>query len=388
MSKKNTTKVIKIVVPVLVVGVLAGATAAIVMNINKDKNRNEKYDPADKLSETDFYKDLTDDEKKEFDEELKKITDSEVYEKASDEIKDKFIDKFVDSQKTLHEIKNDEPDVNPETIVIPEDATEEERAELEQEKAYWETIDTVKDKVLSESGLINRKNSTVRNILGVYVNDGMDGATIYVKAQFVNKETFGGFEFCSLTTEYLQIVPERIFDQGATYEEVLELIDNAIATRTLSTCSDINNPAHINYFNENKDDVCNDFSYYFRLGYQASVYESWAGESSEHPDFLIKLEQEGKETIYTFVKYYAGNDRTGEPGHYGSIGLRRACPEFWNRLEGKEAQTQGAEATASAQSYETENGFDYNAYSENKNQQQDSSESQDVEIVEGLNFGI
>ena len=388
MSKKNTAKVIKIVVPVLVVGVLAGATAAIVMNINKDKNRNEKYDPADKLSETDFYKDLTDDEKKEFDEELKKITDSEIYEKASDERKEQFIDKFLETQQTLKEIENDEPDVDPDTIVIPEDATEEEKAELEQEKAYWETVETVKDKVISDDGLINRGNSTVRNILGVYTNDGTTGHAIYVKAQFVNKETFGGFEFCSLSTEYLRILPDRTFDQGVTYEEVLELIDSSRVTSSLSTCSDINNPDHINYFNENKDAICETFSYYFRLGYQASVCESWAGESSEHPDFLIKLEQEGKETIYSFAKYHAGNDRTGESGFYSSFKLRRACEDFWNRIEGKETQSQGVEATASAQSYETENGFDYNAYSENKNQQQDSSESQDVEIVEGLNFGI
>ena len=299
---------------------------------------NEEYDAADKLRETDFYKALSDDEKKEFDEELEKITGLESYNLISDERKEELIDSFFESQKVLHEIKNDKPDVDPETIVIPEDATEQEKAELEQEKAYWETVETIKDQVLSDSGLINRKNSTVRKVLGVYVNDGMDGHTIYVKAEFINKETFaGGFEFYSLTTEYLEIVPERIFDQGVTHEEVLELIDGAIAARTLSTCSDTNNPAHVNYFNENKDYVCNGFSYYFRLGYQDSVCESWAGESSEHPDFIIKLEQEGKETIYTFVKYHVGNDRTGEPGRYSSIGLRRVCPEFWNRLEGKEA---------------------------------------------------
>ena len=298
---------------------------------------NEEYDAADKLRETDFYKALSDDEKKEFDEELKKITGVGSYDLISDEGKEELIDRFFESQKVLHEIKNDKPDVDPETIVIPEDATEQEKAELEQEKAYWETVGTIKDKVLSGRRVLNGDYSTVRKVLAVYANDGQVGTSLLVKAEFVNRYSYAGFEFYSLTTEYLQIVPDWTFDQSFSHEELLDIIDSSIMTATESICSDINNPEHIEYFNQNKDFVCEGFSYWLDQGYQVSVYESWECESAEHPDFVLKLEKEGTKTLYTFSKYYLGDEKAQSAAKYSAGIYKRACEKFWNRLEGKEA---------------------------------------------------
>jgi hypothetical protein len=42
------------------------------------------------------------------------------------------------TKKIEDEIKNLKPDKNPEDTIIPEDATEEEKVVLEEEKYYWE----------------------------------------------------------------------------------------------------------------------------------------------------------------------------------------------------------------------------------------------------------
>lgn len=52
-----------------------------------------------------------------------------------------------EDQKLKQDLEKDHPDKNPEDIVIPEDATDEEKEKIEQEKDYWQVIKQIKTQI-------------------------------------------------------------------------------------------------------------------------------------------------------------------------------------------------------------------------------------------------
>ena len=52
-----------------------------------------------------------------------------------------------EDQKLKQDLEKDQPDKNPEDIVIPEDATDEEKEKIEQEKDYWQVIKQIKTQI-------------------------------------------------------------------------------------------------------------------------------------------------------------------------------------------------------------------------------------------------
>ena len=287
----------------------------------------------EQITSSNFYKSLTAEEKAEFDEDLEKLVDSAFYRNLSNKEKEEIVYEYFESEKLHHEIKNDEPDVDPDSIVIPEDATEEEKAKLKQEKAYWETVQTIKDGLAGEHVVINSYDETPRKVLGVYTISSLS-ADVYVYVQFVKKETIAGVDFYSTTSRYLNVSLTDLGNYGElTYDALLEEIVNARVITEKSECQNINNPSHVEYFNQNKDFVCSDIVGYINEGYEVSIYQSWDDEYRENPSYLLKLEKEGCETLYAYTAYRPALPNGGRSEEYSSQIWIRACPEFWARLE-------------------------------------------------------
>ena len=120
-------------------------------------------------------------------------------------------------------------------------------------------------------------------------------------------------------------------------------------------------------------------SKYIEKGYSVAIEQSWQDPLDISPEFLVRLEKDG-DVCYAMLMFNRDPEKNDGSGSYTALYLKKACPEFWARLEGEQAQTQetGAEASASAERFETENGFNYNEYLQAQ-KERESRETSDVE---------
>lgn len=378
---------------------------------NDKTDKQEKERAQEKAHDDDFYKDLDDDQKKDFDNKLNDIVDSDHYKNLDDEEKDKLLDKFVESEKVQQELKNDPEDKKPEEIenkisekqnelenvqkeiedLKNSGASEEEIAKAEekqqqvedqiksaeQEKAYWETVETVKDSV-STNEVFQARNPgiSIRRINGVYKYEG----TAYINADFVHEEIIDGRSYFSQHNQFFRI--SEIVTGDENYDEILQIISNENAGIHIEkTCINKNSQEQLAKFDEIKDGISS-LTGLEKLGYTLSVVESWETTDHLNPEYIVKAQSEDDERWYMVTYEPDLNKYRRQP-------IQKICPEFWAQLEIERSQTATTSAEAKAQaiidSFSTfdENGdletFDYPAYQEYCKQKEAEKEAKELE---------
>lgn len=422
MSKTSKGKriVIGLVVGVLATTAVVCATVPqvrqsitdLISKIKGEQTPEEKdNERKDKTHDDDHYQNLTDDEKKDFDKKLDELVDSDHYKGLDDKGKDELLEKFVESEKVQQEIKNDKPDKKPAEIQTKiedkqtelenvqkeiEDlknsgASEEEIAKAEekqqqveeqiksaeQEKAYWETVETVKESVsINEIFSIRNPELKIRRVNGVYMYEG----TAYINADFIKEEVIDGKSYYSKLNQFCRI--NDIVTGEENYEEILKIISGDVIIDVDRTCINKNSQEQKKYFEKNKSSMDGIFDILENLDYSLSIIESWQTTTSEYPEFIINAKSEDDEMMY-MATY------SPELARYRVQPIQKICPEFWAQLEIEQAQnaTPSAEAQAQAEieeiSTRNENGnvtgFDWNAYKDLMKQKEAEKEAKELE---------
>lgn len=377
MSK---TKGIKIVIG-LVIGILATTViicAAVpqvrqsiknmISKTASEKTPEEKENERkEKVHDGNHYQNLTDDEKNKFDKKLNDIVNSDYYKNLDDVEKDKLLDKFVESEKTIKEVSQDPKDKKPEEIEnkITEKrnelenvkkeidnlknfgASEEEIAEAEekqqqvekqiksaeQEKAYWETVETVKESVsINEIFSIRNPELKIRRVNSVYDYEG----GVYFNADFIKEEIIDGKSYYSQLNQFCST--SAIITGEENYYEILQIISQDPIIDVDRTCINKNSQEQKEYFEKNKSSMDSIFDILESLGYNLSIVESWQTTKSEYPEFIINAKSEDDERMY-MATY------SPDLARYRVQPIQKVCPEFWAQLEIERAKT----ATTSAE---------------------------------------
>ena len=377
MSKtKGINIVIGLVVGVLVTTVIICAAVPQVRQSIKDmisKTASEKTpeekenERKAKVSDDDFYKALGENEKKDFDNKLNDIVYSDYYKNLDDVEKDKLLDKFVESEKTIKEVSQDPKDKKPEEIENKisdkqneleniqkeiEDLknsgaskeeivkAEEKRQQIEkqiksaeQEKAYWETVETVKESTTNNVTFsIENPGTTIRRINGIYAYEG----NAYFNIDAVKEEIIDGKSYYSQSNQFCRI--SEIVNGDETYKEVLKLISESGGIWVERTCINKNSKEQKEYFEKKRSSMDDIFNILESLGYNLSIVESWQTTKSEYPEFIINAKSEDDEMMY-MATY------SPELARYRVQPIQKVCPEFWAQLEIERAKT----ATTSAE---------------------------------------
>lgn len=372
----------------------------------EEKEKQDKEKAQEKAHDDDHYQNLTDDEKKDFDKKLDDIVDSDHYKNLDDEEKDKLLDKFVESEKVQQEIKNDKPDKKPaeiqtkiedkqtelenvqkeiedlknsgaseEEIVKAEEKqqqVEEQIKSAEQEKAYWETVETVKESVsINENFSTRNPELKIRRVNGVYMYEG----TAYINADFIKEEVIDGKSYYSKLNQFCRI--NDIVTGEENYEEILKIISGDVIIDVDRTCINKNSQEQKDYFEKNKSSMDSIFDILENNDYSLSIIESWQTTTSEYPEFIINAKSENDEMMY-MATY------SPELARYRVQPIQKICPEFWAQLEIERSQTATTSAEAKAQaiidsfSSLDENGeevLDYPAFKQFDQQQQAEKEA-------------
>ena len=377
MSK---TKGIKIVIG-LVIGILATTViicAAVpqvrqsiknmISKTASEKTPEEKENERkEKVHDGNHYQNLTDDEKNKFDKKLNDIVNSDYYKNLDDVEKDKLLDKFVESEKTIKEVSQDPKDKKPEEIenkitekrnelenvkkeidnLKNSGASEEEIAEAEekqqqvekqiksaeQEKAYWETVETVKESVsINEIFSIRNPELKIRRVNSVYDYEG----GVYFNADFIKEEIIDGKSYYSQLNQFCST--SAIITGEENYYEILQIISQDPIIDVDRTCINKNSQEQKEYFEKNKSSMDSIFDILESLGYNLSIVESWQTTKSEYPEFIINAKSEDDERMY-LATY------SPDLARYRVQPIQKVCPEFWAQLEIERAKT----ATTSAE---------------------------------------
>lgn len=378
MSK---TKGIKIVIG-LVVGVLATTViicAAVpqvrqsiknmISKTASEKTPEEKENERkEKVHDGNHYQNLTDDEKNKFDKKLNDIVNSDYYKNLYDEAKDKLIDKFVESEKTIKEVSQDPKDKKPEEIenkitekrnelenvkkeidnLKNSGASEEEIAEAEekqqqvekqiksaeQEKAYWETVETVKESVsINEIFSIRNPELKIRRVNSVYDYEG----GVYFNADFIKEEIIDGKSYYSQLNQFCST--SAIITGEENYYEILQIISQDPIIDVDRTCINKNSQEQKDYFEKNKSSMDSIFDILENIDYGLSIIESWQTTKSEYPEFIINAKSEDDERMY-MATY------SPELARYRVQPIQKVCPEFWAQLEIERSKTTTTSAEA------------------------------------------
>lgn len=377
MSKtKGINIVIGLVVGVLATTVIICAAVPQVRQSIKDmisKTASEKT-PEEKENERkakvrddDFYKALGENEKNDFDNKLNDIVYSDYYKNLDDVEKDKLLDKFVESEKTIKEVSQDPKDKKPEEIenkIIEkrnelenvkkeidnlknsgasekeiakaeekQQQVEEQIKSAEQEKAYWETVETVKESVsINENFSTRNPELKIRRVNGVYMYEG----TAYINADFIKDEVIDGKSYYSKLNQFCRI--NDIVTGEENYEEILKIISGDVIIDVDRTCINKNSQEQKDYFEKNKSSMDSIFDILESHGYNLSIVESWQTTKSEYPEFIINAKSEDDERMY-MATY------SPDLARYRVQPIQKVCPEFWAQLEIERAKT----ATTSAE---------------------------------------
>ena len=338
----------------------------------KTNDKSDKEKAQQKAHNDDHYQNLTDDEKKDFDNKLNDIVDSDYYKDLDEKGKDELLDKFVESEKVQQELKNDAEDKKPEEFDAKIDnkqneldqvkkeledlknsgASEEEIAKAEekqqevekeiksaeQEKAYWETVETVKESVPTNELFASQySNIQVRKINSIFA----DAMSVYINADLIMDEIIDGKVYKSQQNTYLAFDMQDIIE-STSYSDILQMIKGTNLIFSDSVCVNKNSQNHKDYFMNNKNSISSKFSKLESQGYTFEIQDSWENESSDKPNFLIKADN-GKNEKYIYVKYDSFDNS------YSAKYIKKICPEFWAQLEIERAQTATTSAEAKAQ---------------------------------------
>lgn len=258
--------------------------------------------------------------------------------KKPEEIENKITEKqneLENVQKEIEDLKNS--GASEEEIAEAEEKQQQVEKQIksaEQEKAYWETVETVKESTTNNVTFsIENPGTTIRRINGIYAYEG----NAYFNIDALKEEIIDGRSYYSQSNQFCRI--SEIVNGDETYKEVLRLISESGGIWVEKTCINKNSQEQKEYFEKNKYQIDDWFEYLENRGYTLSIEESWEIEGQEtHPEFIIKSVKDNVEEYY-MVTYETSLNK------YRTPDLKKICPEFWAQLEIERAKT----ATTSAE---------------------------------------
>ena len=141
--KKLTTKQ-KVAVGSVIASLGAIAIVSTVVPFSLDKKSENEI--IEQIHESEFYSMLIDSQKASFDAGLKELKNSDYYRELKRKEKNELLMKYAESEETKKELSEIE-NKNPEDIQIPENGTDKEIKAAQDEKVYWEIVDSIKKEI-------------------------------------------------------------------------------------------------------------------------------------------------------------------------------------------------------------------------------------------------
>lgn len=317
----------------LVIGTL-GAVAIVSTVVPFSLDKKSEDEVVKNIHESEFYSMLINSEKEAFDAGLKELKNCDYYRELKREEKNELLMKYLESEKTKKELAKIESK-NPEDIQIPTDGTEKEIKAAQDEKAYWEIVDSIKEELAKNKSFSSKnKNLTAVSVDGIYskLNE------VLFKVGFVKTEEIGGKTYLSKSSKILSVKTEGFVLANTDYKNILGMIEgNKI--REFQDCIKENTKENSKFFNENEYFIYGGFSILEQKGYSVRVVNSWGIKEHNNPNYIVRATSKNDEVniLLTFDKLMT----TYEATH-----LNKLCPEFWNHLENKENQAKQMSTTA------------------------------------------
>ena len=322
-----------------------------------------------------------------------------------------------EDQKLKQDLEKDQPDKNPEDIVIPEDATDEEKEKIEQEKDYWQVIKQIKTQIteLIKSTEANysaenpaptyiKNLQSIRRINNFYV--GSDGSLI-ADIDLLYTENFEETSYMKQMNMIYSFGNENIELNDSSATDILNFIqDTQTQTKLLTNFVESNFETGLEDFYNNH---LKNFAGLKELqddGYDVELQDMKCtlASFSEVPMriFCVSKATKGEDVKYNYMEVNASmvtmemtldqwveysKTSNNDNFHVGFDQTYKSAELDWKALseEYSGQKTQEAEAQAEIEEISTINengnvtGFDWNAYKDLMKQKEAEKEAKELE---------
>ena len=322
-----------------------------------------------------------------------------------------------EDQKLKQDLEKDQPDKNPEEIVIPEDATDEEKEKIEQEKDYWQVIKQIKTQITelikSTEANYNDENlapnyiknlQSIRRINNFYV--GSDGSLI-ADIDLLYTENFGETSYMKQMNMIYSFGNENIELNDSSATDILNFIqDTQTQTKLLTNFVESNFETGLEDFYNNH---LKNFAGLKELqddGYDVELQDMKCtlASFSEVPMriFCVSKATKGEDVKYNYMEINVSmvtmemtldqwveysKTSNNDNFHVGFDQTYKSAELDWKALseEYSGQKTQEAQAQAEIEEISTRNengnvtGFDWNAYADLMKQKEAEKEARELE---------
>lgn len=322
-----------------------------------------------------------------------------------------------EDEKLKEELEKDKPDKNPEDIVIPEDATDEEKEKIEQEKDYWQVIKQIKTQITelikSTEANYNDENlapnyiknlQSIRRINNFYV--GSDGSLI-ADIDLLYTENFGETSYMKQMNMIYSFGNENIELNDSSATDILNFIqDTQTQTKLLTNFVESNFETGLEDFYNNH---LKNFAGLKELqddGYDVELQDMKCtlASFSEVPMriFCVSKATKGEDVKYNYMEINVSmvtmemtldqwveysKTSNNDNFHVGFDQTYKSAELDWKALseEYSGQKTQEAQAQAEIEEISTRNengnvtGFDWNAYTDLMKQKEAEKEAKELE---------
>ncbi len=322
-----------------------------------------------------------------------------------------------EDQKLKQDLEKDQPDKNPEDIVIPEDATDEEKEKIEQEKDYWQVIKQIKTQITelikSTEANYNDENlapnyiknlQSIRRINNFYV--GSDGSLI-ADIDLLYTENFGETSYMKQMNMIYSFGNENIELNDSSATDILNFIqDTQTQTKLLTNFVESNFETGLEDFYNNH---LKNFAGLKELqddGYDVELQDMKCtlASFSEVPMriFCVSKATKGEDVKYNYMEINVSmvtmemtldqwveysKTSNNDNFHVGFDQTYKSAELDWKALseEYSGQKTQEAQAQAEIEEISTRNengnvtGFDWNAYTDLMKQKEAEKEAKELE---------
>ena len=322
-----------------------------------------------------------------------------------------------EDEKLKEELEKDKPDKNPDDIVIPEDATDEEKEKIEQEKDYWQVIKQIKTQIteLIKSTEANysaenpapnyiKNLQSIRRINNFYV--GSDGSLI-ADIDLLYTENFGENSYMRQMNMIYSFGNENIELNDSSATDILNFIqDTQTQTKLLTNFVESNFETGLEDFYNNH---LKNFAGLKELqddGYDVELQDMKCtlASFSEVPMriFCVSKATKGEDVKYNYMEINVSmvtmemtldqwveysKTSNNDNFHVGFDQTYKSAELDWKALseEYSGQKTQEAQAQAEIEEISTRNengnvtGFDWNAYTDLMKQKEAEKEAKELE---------
>ena len=322
-----------------------------------------------------------------------------------------------EDEKLKEELEKDKPDKNPDDIVIPEDATDEEKEKIEQEKDYWQVIKQIKTQIteLIKSTEANysaenpapnyiKNLQSIRRINNFYV--GSDGSLI-ADIDLLYTENFGENSYMRQMNMIYSFGNENIELNDSSATDILNFIqDTQTQTKLLTNFVESNFETGLEDFYNNH---LKNFAGLKELqddGYDVELQDvkCMLASFSEVPMriFCVSKATKGEDVKYNYMEINVSmvtmemtldqwveysKTSNNDNFHVGFDQTYKSAELDWKALseEYSGQKTQEAQAQAEIEEISTRNengnvtGFDWNAYADLMKQKEAEKEAKELE---------